>query len=52
VVVTHRLAPLAAADEVVVLESGRVSARGTHEALLRDVASYREALRAEAGDGP
>ncbi len=49
VVVTHRLAPLAAADEVVVLDGGRVAARGAHEWLLAHHAPYRELLEAERG---
>ncbi|GAA4628717.1 thiol reductant ABC exporter subunit CydC [Cellulomonas oligotrophica] len=47
-VVTHRLAPLAAADEVLWLEDGRVAARGTHEALRADVPGYREAVEQTA----
>jgi ATP-binding cassette subfamily C protein CydC len=50
-VVTHRLAPLAAADEVVVLRDGRVGARGTHERLLASDARYREAHASEQHDG-
>lgn len=49
VVVTHRLAPLDAADEVVVLDEGRVAARGTHAWLLAHHPPYRDAARAEAG---
>ncbi len=47
VVVTHRLAPLAAADEVLWLADGAVAARGTQEDLLRGSAGYREALDRE-----
>jgi len=46
-VVTHRLAPLAAADEVLVLRDGGVAARGTHAHLLRTDAQYREAHASE-----
>jgi ATP-binding cassette subfamily C protein CydC len=57
VVVTHRLTPLDAADEVVLLRDGRIEARGTHEELLRTNDGYREALAAEKAependDGP
>jgi ATP-binding cassette, subfamily C, bacterial CydC len=51
VVVTHRLAPLAAADEVIVLEPGAVVARGTHDALLAGHEGYRDAWTAEQGVG-
>ncbi|HZL01663.1 MAG TPA: thiol reductant ABC exporter subunit CydC [Cellulomonas sp.] len=50
VVVTHRLTPLDAADEVLLLRDGRVEARGTHEQLLRTHDGYREALDREHDD--
>ena len=49
VVVTHRLSPLAAADEVLLLDAGRVRARGTHAELLRTVPDYRDAWARERG---
>ena len=49
VVVTHRLSPLAAADEVLLLGAGRVLARGTHAELLRTVPDYRDAWARERG---
>ena len=51
VVVTHRLTPLDAADEVVLLRNGRVEARGTHAELLRTHGGYRESLDREQDDG-
>jgi ATP-binding cassette subfamily C protein CydC len=47
VVVTHRLAPLGAADEVVWISPGAPQAHGTHEELLATHAGYREAVRRE-----
>jgi ABC-type multidrug transport system fused ATPase/permease subunit len=41
-VIAHRLSTISLADEVVVLEDGRVAARGTHDELLEDSALYRE----------
>jgi ABC-type multidrug transport system fused ATPase/permease subunit len=41
-VIAHRLSTIALADEVVVLEDGRVAARGTHAELLDESPLYRE----------
>jgi ABC-type multidrug transport system fused ATPase/permease subunit len=41
-VIAHRLSTIALADDVVVLEGGRVAARGTHSALFEGSELYRE----------
>jgi ABC-type multidrug transport system fused ATPase/permease subunit len=41
-VIAHRLSTISLADEVVVLEGGRVAAHGTHSALLEGSELYRE----------
>jgi ATP-binding cassette subfamily B protein len=41
-VIAHRLSTIALADDVVVLEGGRVAARGSHSALLEGSELYRE----------
>ena len=41
-VIAHRLSTIALADEIVVLEQGRVAARGTHDELLESSELYRE----------
>jgi len=41
-VIAHRLSTIALADEIVVLEDGRVAARGNHEELLDSSELYRE----------
>jgi ATP-binding cassette subfamily B protein len=41
-IIAHRLSTIALADEVVVLDDGRVAARGTHDELLQASAVYRE----------
>jgi len=50
--ITHELDGLQEVDEIVVLDAGRVSQRGTHQQLLRSGGLYREmwlATRAAAG---
>lgn len=45
--VTHHLAGLAAVDEVVVLDGGRVLQRGSHEELVSEPGYYRELWSAQ-----
>lgn len=55
VVVTHRLASVDGVDEIVVVEDGRVTARGTHDDLVARPGWYRdrwfEPLARLAGEG-
>ncbi|MGI8945842.1 MAG: ABC transporter ATP-binding protein [Thermoleophilaceae bacterium] len=44
-VIAHRLSTIALADEVVVLEQGRIVARGSHEELLEQSTLYAEIAR-------
>ena len=41
-IIAHRLSTIALADEIVVLDGGRVAARGTHEQLIGTSPVYRE----------
>jgi ABC-type multidrug transport system fused ATPase/permease subunit len=41
-VIAHRLSTLALADEIVVLEGGRIAAQGTHDALVDQSPLYAE----------
>ena len=41
-VIAHRLSTIALADDIVVLEEGRIAARGTHAELLERSALYAE----------
>jgi ATP-binding cassette, subfamily B, bacterial len=41
-IVAHRLSTIALADEIVVLDGGRIAARGTHEELRETSPVYRE----------
>jgi ABC-type multidrug transport system fused ATPase/permease subunit len=42
IIIAHRLSTLALADELVVLDHGRIACRGTHDELLETSAIYRE----------
>jgi ATP-binding cassette subfamily B protein len=42
IIIAHRLSTIALADEIVVLEGGRVAARGDHDDLIGTSAVYRE----------
>jgi len=42
IIIAHRLSTISLADEIVLIDDGRVAARGTHDDLYADSALYRE----------
>jgi ABC-type multidrug transport system fused ATPase/permease subunit len=42
IIIAHRLSTIALADELVVLDGGRIAARGTHDELIETSAVYRD----------
>ena len=42
IIIAHRLSTISLADEIVLVDHGRVAARGTHEDLMQTSALYRE----------
>ena len=43
-VIAHRLATIQNADQIIIMEGGRILAKGTHAQLMRDSAQYRKLM--------
>ncbi len=51
VIVAQRVSTIAGADQILVLEDGRVVGRGTHDQLLHDCPTYAEIVASQLGEG-
>ena len=51
IVIAHRLSTIVDADEIIVLDAGRVAERGTHAALLRKAGLYAEMWARQQAEG-
>jgi ATP-binding cassette subfamily B protein len=52
IVIAHRLATVRAADEIAVVDRGRIVERGTHDELVAAGGLYAELSRTQFADGP
>lgn len=51
ILISHRLSALAAADQIVVLEQGKITERGTHSQLLANGGVYARVWAAQSAEG-
>ncbi len=49
IVIAHRLSTITGADNIAVVQNGRIEAQGTHEELLHSCALYRDMWQAHMG---
>jgi len=50
IVIAHRISAVKNADEIIILEEGRIVERGTHEALLQRKGYYYDTYIAQYGE--
>ncbi|MBC9957405.1 ABC transporter ATP-binding protein [Yimella sp. cx-51] len=52
IVIAHRLSTIRRADQILVVDNGRIVERGTHEELLTAEGAYADLYRTQFSDGP
>ncbi len=50
IIIAHRISAVRSADEIIILEDGRIAERGTHDALLQLKGYYYNTYMAQYGD--
>lgn len=50
IIIAHRISAVRKADEIIVLEDGKITERGTHETLLKEKGYYYQTYQAQYGD--
>jgi ATP-binding cassette subfamily B protein len=50
IIIAHRISAVRHADEIIILEDGRIVERGTHESLLQNKGYYYKTYMAQYGD--
>ena len=50
IIIAHRISAVRNADEIIILEDGKISERGTHETLLMEKGYYYQTYLAQYGD--
>ena len=49
ILISHRITTLSAADQIIVLENGKVAERGTHEQLKAAGGTYQKIYETQSG---
>ena len=49
ILISHRITTLSRADQILVLDNGRISQQGTHEELIRQKGVYRDIYEIQSG---
>jgi ATP-binding cassette subfamily B protein len=50
IIIAHRISAVRNADEIIILEEGKIVERGTHETLLQEKGYYYKTYNAQYGD--